>query len=447
MKRHSRERPRLVAFILCLVVCVAARSSFAKKPNVLIFYIDDLGYGDLSATGNKVVRTPHCDSIAKSGVRFNNSYVSACLCSPSRAGLMTGRYQQRFGFDGNAENEASDDRAPRALDLKETTFAQRFRALGYATGLVGKWHLGAGDGYLPTQRGFDEFYGFLPYGVGSGEPVPFYRGLRKVDSPPDHTAAFGRESEAFIDRHKTKPWFLYLAFGAVHAPHTAPAEYLKRFSHLDPKRAAYFAMVAAMDDAVGAVLARLRKHGLEENTLIFLASDNGGAPNQAMSNGPFRGTKWSLWEGGIRSPIFIQWKGHIPGGGLLPQMVNQLDWLPTALAAAGSSGTATRPLDGVNLLPLLQGKTDQPPHDALYWRYGKQYAVRQGDWKLVKATPTEPPRLFNLAADLGEKFDLASKEPAQVKQLQSLWDAWNANNEAPRWIDGTGKVIEANRFK
>jgi arylsulfatase A-like enzyme len=195
------------------------------------------------------------------------------------------------------------------------------------------------------------------------------------------------------------------------------------------------------------VLAKLREHKLEENTLIFFASDNGGPLNAHVSNGPYAGGKWSLWEGGIRSPIFIQWKGRIPAGRELPHMINQLDFLPTALAAAGVGAKPEWQLDGVNLLPWLEGKTDKAPHDALYWRFGVQYAVRQGDWKLVKPELKQAPKLFNLAADPGEKTDLAAKMPDKVKQLQALWDAWNAKNEPPRWIDERWNGLEEKKGK
>ena len=425
----------LLLCLLCFSSCLLA----ADKPNILILYADDMGYADLATMGNKEISTPYIDSLAKNGVRFDNSYVSGCVCSPSRAGLMTGRYQQRFGFDANAEGGSKRLGSPKGLDLAQTTFAQHFKKIGYATGLVGKWHIGSETPeYLPNARGFDEFYGLLPHGVGAGkggEPVPIFRNAKQVEVPADHTVAFGKEAEAFIGRHKDNPWMLYCAFTAVHAPHIAPESYLKKFEHITlPARRKYLAMLACLDDVIGGILRKLREHKLEENTLIFFASDNGG-PGGAASNGIFRGTKWTLWEGGVRSPIFIQWKGRIDAGRTLPQMVIQLDWLPTALAAAGVELKPEWQLDGANLLPLLEGKSTAAPHDALYWRFGVQFAVRQGDWKLVKASKSMQPALFNLAADPGEKHDLASQQAERLKELQALWDAWNAKNEPPRWID------------
>jgi arylsulfatase A-like enzyme len=290
----------------------------------------------------------------------------------------------------------------------------------------------------------------LPHGIGPAtrtEPVPVYRGTQQVAVPADHTVAFGKEAEAFIDRHKGEPWFLYLAFTAVHAPHVAPESYVKKFAHLPRANARYYAMVTCMDDAVGGVLAKLRERQLEENTLVFFAGDNGGPLNKVAGNGLYSGGKWSLWEGGIRSPIFIQWKGRLPGGRELPHPINQLDFLPTVLAAAGVPLKPEWQLDGVNLLPLLEGKTDQAPHDALYWRFGVQYAVRQGDWKLVKPSLKEAPKLFHLARDPGERHDLAAQQPERVKQLQALWDAWNAKNEPPRWQDERWDGLEERKAR
>lgn len=436
-----------VRFSLGVLLAIAgvplAACAAESRPNVLILYADDLGYGDLGATGG-AVPTPNIDSLARDGVRFANGYVSACVCSPSRAGLLTGRYQQRFGFDANAEGDEKPGRPPRGLDPKQPTFADRMKELGHATGLVGKWHLGAADGYLPTQRGFEEFYGLLPHGIGAGkgEPVAMYRGTQEVAVPEDHTTAFADEAIAFVRRHEGKPWFLHVGFTAVHAPHVAPQRYLDRFTGEAKPEQSYHAMVACLDEAIGRILGELRERGLDDETLVFFASDNGGPLNRVVSNGPYRGGKWSLWEGGIRSPIFIRWTGRIPAGRELPQPVNQIDFLPTALAAAGAEAKPDWKLDGVNLLPWLESKAKGSPHDALYWRFGVQYAVRQGDWKLVKPALNEAPKLFNLPADPGEQDDLAAKEPERVRELQALWDAWNAGNEPPRWIDERWNGLE-----
>lgn len=422
--------------------CFAIPSTTAApaKPNIVIFLADDLGFADCGVYGCKDIPTPTIDALARDGVRFLNGYTSGCVCSPTRAGLMTGRYQQRFGFEANAERKpAPTDRGPRALDIREVTIAQRLKQFGYATGIFGKWHIGAEPGYLPNQRGFDDFYGLLPFGIAAakpgGPPVPIYRNTAIVETPANHMEQFCTEALSFIDRNREKPFLVYLPFTAVHGPFIGPEPYLSRFSKLEPPgRGRYAADLNQMDDIMGRVMARLRKHNLEENTLIFFLGDNGGSGG-VVNNAPHRGTKWTLWEGGIHVPFIMQWKGRIPAGRVLDKPVIQIDILPTALTAAGGETKAEWNLDGVNILPYAEGRTSDAPHDALYWRFGIQYAVRQGDWKLVKAHINDSPRLFNLVQDIGETNDLAGKEPARVKALQTLWDNWNAKNEPPRWLD------------
>jgi arylsulfatase A-like enzyme len=453
-----REKPLFSILVLgCLaaaiVLSAAARANAAdRKPNILVIVADDMGYADCGVQGCTDVATPNIDSLAKHGVRFTNGYVSGCVCSPSRVGILTGRYQQRTGHDANPHGQMG-------LDAKETTMAQRMKVVGYVTGMTGKWHLGELKEQMPPSRGFDEFYGILPHGIGAekkGGEVQVWRGFDKVETPADHTVKFGEEAEAFIERHKNQPWYLYLPFTAVHAPHVAPESYVKKFAHIEDKgRRQLCAMISVMDDRIGAVLAKLRALKLEENTLIFFISDNGGPASRAVHNGPLRGGKWTLWEGGIRVPFMVQWKGRITPGRVLDTPVIQLDFLPTALAAAGfgvppSGGSeaggpakaGTPNLDGVNLLPLLEGKTDKLQRDSLFWRFGVQFAVRQGDWKLTKASRDMQPALFNLAADIGEKNDLAAQQPEKVKQLQALWDSWNAQNIPPRWEDNRWNGLE-----
>jgi arylsulfatase A-like enzyme len=426
---------------LALLLGAFAPSPASAKPNVVLFVADDMGYADCGFNGGKDVATPHLDALAQAGVRFTSGYTSGCVCSPTRAGLVSGRYQQRFGFDANAEGNARpSDRGPRALDIAQTTFPQRMKALGYATGMVGKWHLGSNDGYRPEQRGFDFFYGIHPYGLAgkgpNGEtPPPVYRNGSVAETPANHMEAFCSESLGFIDQHQKEPFLLYLAFTAVHGPFVGPQPWLDRQDAAVPaNRRRYAADLQQMDDIIGRVMARLRERGLEENTLVFFFSDNGG-PGGAAQNGPLRGTKWTLWEGGIRVPFAAQWKGRIPAGRVVDHPVIQLDAAATALAAAGAELKPEWKLDGANLLPVLEGRSDAAPHEALYWRFGVQYAVRQGDWKLVKPHLDTAPRLHHLAQDIGEQTDLAAQNPEKVKQLQALWDAWNAENEPPRWID------------
>ena len=361
----------------------APAAAAGQKPNILVIVADDLGYGELGCQGWKDIPTPHIDSIARNGVRFTSGYVSCPVCSPTRAGLMTGRYQQRFGHEFNpGPVELASDTFGLARD--ETTLAERLKAAGYATGLVGKWHLGTREGFRPTERGFDEFFGFLggshPYLSNGRRRGEIMRGTERFVEPDYLTDAFKREALAFIGRHHAQPFFLYLAFNAVHAPLQATAKYRARFPGIeDEKRQTFAGMLSAMDDAVGAVLAQLHDLGLEEKTLVFFISDNGGPTPQTTSrNDPLRGTKATTWEGGIRIPFMIQWKGHVPPGKVDERPVISLDIHPTALAAAGVGLPTEKKLDGVNLLPFLEGSSAALPHEFLFWRFGAPDGRPQG---------------------------------------------------------------------
>jgi arylsulfatase A-like enzyme len=420
-----------------------AADAAARKPNVIILLADDLGYADVGFQGCKDIPTPNIDSLAKNGVRCTNGYVSGPYCSPTRAGLLTGRYQQRFGHEFNPGP------ATVGLPVTETTMADRFRANGYATGWVGKWHLGSVAKFHPQKRGFQDAFGFLggAHAYFPEKGAPIFRGTEEVAEKEYLTDAFGREAVAFIDRHKSEPFFLYLAFNAVHTPMQATDERLKKFADIkEPTRRTYAAMTFAMDEAIGNVLAKLRAEKLEENTLIVFFSDNGGPTMNGTSingsrNTPLRGSKRTTLEGGIRVPFVFSWKGKLPEGKTYDQPIIQLDILPTALAAADIPVKAEWKLDGVNLLPHLNGKEKAAPHDTLYWRLGAQTAIRQGDWKLVRYDPaadgsrgtvTEG-KLYNLAQDIGETTDLAAKEPERVKKMEDVWQAWQATLAKPLW--------------
>jgi len=428
----------------------------ARRPNILLIVADDLGYGELGLQGNPQIPTPNIDSLATHGIRFTSGYVSGPYCSPTRAGLQTGRYQQRYGHEFNP-GPAQAASQVFGLSLKETTIGNRLKDLGYATGWFGKSHLGYLPPYHPLQRGYDEYFGFLGgahdyLDAAADGHNPILRGTNRVESIDYTTDAFGREAVRFIQAHRDRPWFVYLPFNAVHAPLESTPKYLGRFDTItDRKRRTFAAMLSAMDDAVGSVLATLRQLGQEEDTLIFFLSDNGGPTGQTTSgNGPLRGFKAQTWEGGIRIPFVIQWKGHLPAGRVDHRPVIQLDILPTALAAAGATIKPEWKLDGVNLLPYLAGGRTNPPHDALYWRFGGQMAIRQGDWKLVKApgagsnpeswggskATVEGAELYHLAQDLGERTNLAAREPEKVRELAAAWNAWNAGLVEPAWRPG-----------
>jgi arylsulfatase A-like enzyme len=376
------------------------------------------------------------DALAAGGIRFTDGYVSCPVCSPTRAGLMTGRYQQRFGHEHNPGPQAVAA-ADFGLPLSEKTVAERLKALGYATGMVGKWHLGFKPEFTPPKRGFDEFFGFLGgahgYLPGARGDGLILRGDQPVEEKEYLTDAFARESVAFVERHKDHPFFLYMPFNAVHSPMHASEKRLERFKDIkDEKRRTYATMLAAMDDAVGAILAKVREHKLEEDTLVLFHSDNGGPTPQTTSrNDPLRGYKGMVFEGGIRIPFIIQWKGVLPAGKVSHDPLISLDLHPTAVAAAGGEIKPEDKLDGVNVLPWLAGKTEAKPHDRLFWRFGAQSAARVGDWKLIHRA--DETLLFNLAEDIGEKDDLAAKHPEKVKELQGAYDDWNAKNVPAKW--------------
>jgi arylsulfatase B len=454
-----------------VVVC----SAEPRRPNILFIVADDLGYGEPGCYGGTDIPTPHLDALAAGGVRFTHGYVTAAFCAASRAALLTGRYQTRFGFEFNpigAKNAAPGI----GLPAGEKTVADHLRATGYATALVGKWHLGGTAEFHPQRRGFDEFFGFLHEGhtyvphpwegvttwlrrralpdggtgrwtspdgrivwtthMGGNEPDydadnPLLRSSQPVDERANLTDAFTREANDFITRHRTQPFFLYLAYNAVHSPIQAPEAYLAKFAHLpDLHRRLFAAMLAHLDDSVGRVLAHLRATGLAENTLVVFLSDNGGPTKELTSrNDPLRGGKGELWEGGIRVPFIVSWPGRItPRTDATP--VISLDATATALALAGISAPPT-PLDGVNLWPLLSGKSTAAPHSALYWRVGERHAIRQGDWKLLRQRGAW--QLYDLAHDVGEQTDRATAEPARTQALAALWETWNAAQVAPRW--------------
>ena len=431
----------------------------ARKPNIVFILGDDLGYCDVSMYGCKEIPTPNIDSIGKNGIRFTNAYVSAPVCSPSRAGLLTGRYQQRFGFEFNAGP------LPRALSnkdmglpLSEITVAQVLKKAGYATGMVGKWHIGMNDKYLPTQRGFDEYFGFLfganlyidpnKAGVisrpgeleGGGRAIsarspqnPIYRNTTPVEEGEYLTDAFAREAVAYIDRHQKAPFFLYAPFNAPHEPFQATRKYLDRFPNIkDERRRVYVAMVSALDDAVGAILNKLRETGLEKDTLVVFLSDNGCATyTGACTNDPLRFGKLTHLEGGFRVPFAMQWPGHLKAGVVSEQVISSLDLFPTAVAIADGEPPKDRLLDGVNLMPYLTGQKNTSPHEVLCWRNGHNAAVRKGSWKLFKSG--DHYWLYDLSKDIGEQKDLAAARPEIVEQLKKEFARWEAQMKEPMW--------------
>jgi len=367
--------------------CLAAD----RKPNIVIIVAEGA-----PSHGDKDVATPNIDALAKSGTTFAHGYSAAPLPGPSSAALLTGRYPQRFGFDADAEGEpAPADHGKRALDLAQSTLAGDLKAAGYTTGIFGNWYLGSGDGYLPTQRGFDEFYGVLSSGGAGPEGPAVYHGTTVAEKPKDLVDQAGAEASAFIDHHAGDPLFVYLPLAGESG---------------------------AVDHVVGAIAAKLHERGLEENTLVIFVND------EAVGG-------WALFDRDLHSPMIVTWKGKVPPALVLDQPVMQLDLAPTALSAAGVELKPERQADGKSLLPLLLGQNHDSPDNTLYWRLGVQYAVRQGNWKLLKLGGDARPRLFYLQDDPGENLDLFQQQGERAKSLQTLWDAWNAGNEPPRWVD------------
>lgn len=418
----------------------------SSRPNILLIVGDDMGYADVGFHGCHDIPTPHLDSLASAGIRCTNGYVSGPYCSPTRAGLLTGRYQQRFGHEFNPSGN-------QGLPLTESTLADRLRSSGYKTGLVGKWHLGSQPEQHPLRRGFDEFFGFTGGAHDYFQDQGILRGQDPVQEQEYLTDAFGREAVDFIGRHSTEPWFLYLAFNAVHTPMQADDPRLQKFSQIpDNTRRTYAAMMSAMDDAIGRVRQKLVEEELADNTLILFISDNGGPTMPGVTvngsvNSPLRGSKRTTLEGGIRVPFLVAWPGILQPS-TLEHPVIQLDLHATILAVTGTQPPADQPLDGVNLLPWFQEHRPNPPHEMLFWRFGEQMAIRKGDFKLVRydsnadtltgqgRQPVTTAKLYNLKDDLSESKDLSATHPEKLAELQMLWETWNAELMDPLW--GTG---------
>lgn len=443
------------AILTLLLLSIASIASTPnRKPNILIIFADDLGYGDIGVHGGKAVPTPNIDALAGSGVRCTSGYVTSPYCSPSRAGMLTGRAQTRFGheFNPHVGNEAE-----LGLPLDQRTIANQLKDAGYSTALVGKWHQGFDKLHHPNSRGFDEFFGFLVGGHNYAQHADsdpefgsahshnmIYRGeqLQKLDG--FLTDLFTDEAIGFMDRSQNKPWMLYLAYNAVHTPLEISPKIASRLPAdvTDPSRRGYLALLLGLDDSIGRLVAHLKEAGSEKNTLIFFVSDNGGSgrkPYLAYNTGvntPLRGDKGQTLEGGIRVPFFISWPGTLPAGVTYDHPVSTTDFFPTASAVAGVEPSAS--VEGVNLLPYLTAKNPDAPHAILAWRFGPQRAIRQGQWKLVDSRDFDLKsqsgwELFDLSVDVGETNDLSSRMPEKKDELIRLWEEWDRQNIAPRW--------------
>lgn len=438
----------LTTLFLCAIAPVSAVWA-ADKPNILLIVSDDHGYGDVGFQGCKDIPTPHLDQLAREGVHCTSGYVSHPYCSPTRAGLMTGRYQQRFGHENNPSYKPNDHKE--GLPMSEKLLPEFLASAGYKTGWIGKWHLGAAPEFRPENSGFAETFGF----IGGGHKylnwqvnpkmeylVPIERNGKPVEVTEHLTVAFGKEAADFVKRHKGEPWFLYLAFNAPHLPHEPTAERLARFASIqDPIRRKYAAQVSLLDDAIGETLEALRASGQEKDTLVFFFSDNGGPIKEGKTNGssnaPLRGGKGDVYDGGIRVPFVVKWPAKFPAGATYDQPVISLDVFATALAVAGAPMPADKKYDGVNLVPFLSGEDKQAPHDLLYWRSKWIWALRETDSKLVRIGKNAD-ELYDLKTDIGESKDLSQARSADARRLRSILDAWNRELIAPAFPGETG---------
>ena len=454
-----------------------------RRPNVIVILADDMGYGDPSAYGNELVETKNIDSIGRDGVTFTSGYSTAPLCSPSRAGLVTGRYQQRFGFEQQVSSGAYPERrearmqdgslAPlqgdaefqrRGIPVSEKNIGEVFKAEGYTTGVIGKWHLGHGQEFLPQNRGFDHsvvFQGntslqytklddpdFISLKVDfhdEGKDIAWTRhGLNQirrngeiVDVDQFLMFYFRDQALEFIDKSKDQPFMLYYPMNCPVPPLQVPKVYFDRLRDTIPNinKRGYNAMLLVQDEVIGSILAKLKEHGLDNDTFVVFVSDNGSSTSRPGNNGPFSGGKYTTYEGGIRMPYMIKWPGHIPAGLVYEEPVSTLDILPTAAAACGVSTKLSQPLDGVNLLPFLTNNATGKPHEVLYWKLCDNGALRKGRWKLYLDLWKGFAKLFDLEKDPAEKNDLSAAEPKVFEEMKALYDAWDKSLPPRSWTN------------
>lgn len=457
--------------------------SKTKRPNIILIVADDLGKYEVSSYGATHIQTPNIDAIGENGIRFKDAYVTAPICAPSRAGMLTGKYQQRYGFEtqpmefypnkmqyalGKKSKRLGDwtistpPSYPAAEELEnqgipedQPNLAEVLKASGYATGIVGKWHLGHGDQHIPNNRGFDYQYGF--YGAFSlytpEQKTPGYVNHIQDDMSAKHqwemrrkrnaairennvvvaekeylTFALRDKAKSFISERKDSSFFLYLSFNAPHVPFQAPQNYYDQFSHIqDKNKRVYLAMIKALDDAIGDVMNELKVQGIEENTIVYFISDNGGATyTGATDNGPLKGGKFTQFEGGVNVPFMMQWKGHLPENTIYNYPVSALDIFTTTLAACQVELPENQQQDGVNLLPFILGKDTGEPHEKIYWRTDHIRAIRYKKWKLILSTRDNWLHLYNLENDLSEEIDLSELNVAEKEKLFQFFEEWNA---------------------
>ena len=426
--------------------CGAMAQNNAQKPNFIIILADDLGYGDVGFTGSTQIKTPHIDALAASGVTFDQGYVSAPVCGPSRAGLMTGRNQVNFGFDNNPIVDLPQfDENFVGLPVAEKTLADRLAELGYVNGLIGKWHLGEAEHFHPLKRGFHEFWGYLGGGHNyfaekpDGTPYPnnILCNYKEPQAITYITDDKGDECIDFIRRHKDEPFFLFASFNAPHTPMQATADDLKLYAHVkDEKRRTYCAMVHRLDLNVGRIMSELKARQIDQNTVVVFFSDNGGpCPQNSALNAPLRGAKGILLEGGIRVPFVMSWPEQLAAGSVYGEPVSSLDLTPTFVELAGGTIPAADKLDGVNLIPYLKGDAVGQPHDEMMWRFTISAGIREGDWKLVRL-PDRLPQLYNIKTDIAEQTDVADQNRERVKRMLKRLGDWDVSCPQVLYLEG-----------
>ncbi|WP_117883661.1 sulfatase-like hydrolase/transferase [Aureibaculum luteum] len=437
----------IVALLVFVLACFSINAQ--EKPNIIFLFSDDAGYADFGFQGSTIMKTPNLDKLAKSGVTFTQGYVSASVCGPSRAGLMSGKYQQRFGYEEiNVPGYMSENSKflgdDMGLPLDQVTMADYLKNLGYTNAMYGKWHLGDADRFHPLKRGFDEFYGFRggDRSYFAYKEVPkghldkrMENGFGNFEEPKAYaTDVFADKAISFMERNKDKPFFIYLAFNAVHTPMEATEDDLNKFPNLTGKRKEVAAMTLALDRACGKVLDKLKELGLEDNTIIVFSNDNGGPTDKNASiNLPLSGTKSNQLEGGLRVPFLISWPKHIKSNIKYSYPVSTLDLLPTFYAAGGGNVADLKEVDGVDLVPYITGKNDTRPHETLYWKKENRGVYREGDWKFIRF-PDRPAELYDMSKDTPELEDLANKYPERVKDMYKKLFKWELTLERPMWM-------------
>lgn len=436
---------------LLVLFCLALQFMIAQdKPNIVLLFSDDAGYADFGFHGSKIMKTPNLDKLAKQGVRFTQAYVSDPTCGPSRAGLITGKYQQRFGFEENnvpsfmSAVSAADGREM-GVPVEEITIADYLKKQGYATSFYGKWHLGGDDRFHPTKRGFDEFYGFrggarsyFPYSKAPASEMDLMeRGFANFVEPEQYlTDALAEEAIDFMERsvQSKQPFFTILSFNAVHTPMDATEEDLKQFPELKGKRKTVAAMTLALDRACGKVIDKLKELGIEKNTFVIFTNDNGGPTDKnAGVNFPLSGTKSSHLEGGIRVPFLMKWPGKLKPNTTYDFPISTLDLLPTFFAAGGGDVKTIKDTDGVDLLPYINGENTERPHEVLFWKKDARGVIRKGAWKLIRY-PDRPAELYNIHEDISEINNVVNEHPEMVKEMFKELFAWELTLERPRWM-------------